>query len=211
MRAFDNPTMLAEAIVLLDVAACNSWVDAPLTQMPTTPCELIPLVGVELVGALRGRPGSPGTTGMTSTRASKTTESCRLAPVTASAKGTPRRPTTRWRLVPSLPRSVGFGPVCWLPGWPQPHHRYSPDSNRPGHAHAIASAGPGESVPRCRWPTNHEGDASKAGFGANRKPLTRSSWRPGHVWRVVNNRCAAQCANHHGTRLPQLCRNRTIS
>ncbi|CAM3495029.1 hypothetical protein CBM2633_P330002 [Cupriavidus taiwanensis] len=35
--------------------------------------------------------------------------------------------------------------------------------------------------------------------------------RAGHVWRVVANRCAAQRANHHGTRLPQPCRNGTIS
>ncbi len=35
--------------------------------------------------------------------------------------------------------------------------------------------------------------------------------RAGHVWRVVVNRCAAQRANHHGTRLPQPWRNRTIS
>lgn len=47
MRAFDNPTMLAEATVLLDATACDSWVDAPLAQMPTTPRE----VSVKLVGA----------------------------------------------------------------------------------------------------------------------------------------------------------------
>ncbi|NKA10412.1 hypothetical protein GO298_03658 [Ralstonia solanacearum] len=67
-----------------------------------------------LLGRHRGRPVSPGTLGMASTRASNTTESWRLAPVTLSAKGTPRRSTARWRLLSSLPRSVGFGPVCLL-------------------------------------------------------------------------------------------------
>lgn len=101
-----------------------------------------PLSAWSLSGRLRGRPSRPGTAGMASTRSSRTTESCRLAPVTTSAKGRPRRSTMRWRLLPSLPRSVGFGPVCWPPGgWPPPRHRYLPDSNRSGHAHANASAG----------------------------------------------------------------------
>lgn len=67
-----------------------------------------------LLGRHRGRPVSPAR-GMASTRASNTTESWRLAPVTLGAKGTPRRSTARWRLLSSLPRSVGFGPVCCLP------------------------------------------------------------------------------------------------
>ena len=50
MRAFHNPAMLAKAIVLLDATACDSWNDAPLAQMPTTPREVIPLVSVEFVG-----------------------------------------------------------------------------------------------------------------------------------------------------------------
>src|SRR5262249_27344213 len=38
-------------------------------------------------------------------------ESCRFAPITSKASGTMRRSTTRCRLLPDLPRSVGFGPV----------------------------------------------------------------------------------------------------
>ncbi len=51
MSAFHNPAMLAEPIVLLDASAGDSWVDASLAQMATAPCEVIPLVGVELVRA----------------------------------------------------------------------------------------------------------------------------------------------------------------
>jgi hypothetical protein len=35
-----------------------------------------------------------------------------LAPVSWVASGTPRALQIRWRLLPSLARSVGFGPVC---------------------------------------------------------------------------------------------------
>jgi hypothetical protein len=43
-------------------------------------------------------------------------ESCRLAPVKRTARGTPRPSQIRWRLLPRFARSVGFGPV-----WPPPH------------------------------------------------------------------------------------------
>ena len=51
MRALHNPAMLAEAVVLFDATACDSWADAAFAQMPTTPHEVIPLVGAELVRA----------------------------------------------------------------------------------------------------------------------------------------------------------------
>nr|SPD48955.1 conserved protein of unknown function [Cupriavidus taiwanensis] len=49
MRALHNPAMFAQAVVPLDAAACDSWLDAPLTQMLTTPSEVISLVGMEFV------------------------------------------------------------------------------------------------------------------------------------------------------------------
>src|SRR3954468_2590362 len=48
---------------------------------------------------------------MASITASKTTESCRLAPLRSVASGIPARSTTTWRFVPGLPRSVGFAPT----------------------------------------------------------------------------------------------------
>ena len=41
-------------------------------------------------------------------------ESFRFAPVRRTASGTPRPSQSRWRLLPRLARSVGFGPV-WSP------------------------------------------------------------------------------------------------
>lgn len=49
MRALHNPAVLAEAVVLLDAATSNSWLDAALAQMLTTPSEVITLVGMEFV------------------------------------------------------------------------------------------------------------------------------------------------------------------
>lgn len=82
-----------------------------------------------LLGRHRGRPVSPGTLGMASTSTSNTTEPWRLAPVTLGAKGTPRRSTARWRLLSSLPRSVGFGPVCLLA--PGARYRRAVDARPP--------------------------------------------------------------------------------
>jgi hypothetical protein len=60
----------------------------------------------------RGRPRSPCKDGMASTNARACCESLRFAPVSWTARGSPRPSQTRWRLLPSLARSVGLGPVC---------------------------------------------------------------------------------------------------
>ncbi|SIT46578.1 hypothetical protein BN2475_670029 [Paraburkholderia ribeironis] len=46
--------------------------------------------------------------------------------------GPPRGSTTRLRLLPILPRSVGFGPVCAPGGWPPLRRRCWLDSSRFG-------------------------------------------------------------------------------
>ena len=52
--------------------------------------------------------------GIASTNARASCESFRFAPVRRTASGTPRPSQIRWRLLPRLARSVGFGPV-WSP------------------------------------------------------------------------------------------------
>jgi hypothetical protein len=52
--------------------------------------------------------------GIASTNARASCESFRFAPVRRTANGTPRPSQIRWRLLPRLARSVGFGPV-WSP------------------------------------------------------------------------------------------------
>src|SRR5436190_11417050 len=74
-----------------------------------------------LSGRLRGRPGLPcgrRIGSMLSTISSKTRESWVLAPVSFTERGMPHRSTTRWRFVPGLPLSVGFGPTACACGSP---------------------------------------------------------------------------------------------
>ena len=59
-------------------------------------------------------PRSPCSGGIASTNARASCESFRFAPVRRTASGTPRPSQIRWRLLPRLARSVGFGPV-WSP------------------------------------------------------------------------------------------------
>jgi hypothetical protein len=54
----------------------------------------------------------PVSRGMASTRAGACFESLRLAPVSCMTSGIPFPSQSKWRLLPSLARSVGFGPVC---------------------------------------------------------------------------------------------------
>ncbi len=62
-------------------------------------------------------------------------------PLTSTTSGMPRASTTMCRLEPSLPLSVGLGPVSWPPGGlGTDERRCSPGSNRSGRAHAGAPA-----------------------------------------------------------------------
>jgi hypothetical protein len=77
-----------------------------------------PLSPWSLAGRLRGRPGRPCGPligGTAATTASSSMESWVLAAESATARGMPLRSTSRWYLLPGLPRSVGFGPVSSPP------------------------------------------------------------------------------------------------
>ena len=101
------------------------------------------------------------TGGIASSVATSWVLSCVLAPVRTTPSGVPRASTTRWRFVPGLPRSVGFGPVAaplFLPaGWRcRVPHGSSPVVRRRPAAPARRGAG---------WPTrppsaNHAAVAS---------------------------------------------------
>ena len=71
--------------------------------------------------------------------------------------------STRWRLVPGLPRSVGFGPVAsppfWLAGW----RCRAPPGSSPGHRHrATAPAARDGGPPRPRPRANPAGGANRS-------------------------------------------------
>ncbi len=89
--------------------------------------------------------------------------SWRLAPVRTRASGRSVRSTTRCRLVPGLPRSVGFGPVASPPFWREPRrHPRSPATSRyrrPGPGAAACGDG---SDPIGRHPASCVAGASRS-------------------------------------------------
>ena len=112
MCALDDPAMTAQPIISLNALACNRRNDAALLEEGATPFDVVDFVGMQFAWPATRAPWFSGdSTGKPSSNSSNTTESCRLAPVTYTAKGTPLRSTIRCRLLPRLPRSVGFGPV----------------------------------------------------------------------------------------------------
>src|SRR3989475_2397747 len=101
--------------------------------------------------------------GIASTHLSNILESCRFAPLTKITSGMPLASTTMCRLEPSLPLSVGFGPVSWPPGGlVLRSHQCWPGSNRFGHVHASESAWLGAAAPRHQRHSSRADAASKS-------------------------------------------------
>ena len=92
-------------------------------------------------------------------------QSWRLAPVRSVASGRPARSTTRWRFVPGLPRSVGFGPRRRPP--------FGRDAGPVQAGPAPVDAGPprpaGPSRSRCR-PPRRRPPASRAAVASRSSP-----------------------------------------
>jgi hypothetical protein len=87
--------------------------------------------------------------------------SCRLAPDSVTPSGVPSRSTTRWRFEPGLPRSVGFGPICDPPFWPQRSHRpASRGSSRDARHRPAVPEARGAADPRRRPPASRASAAS---------------------------------------------------
>ena len=95
-----------------------------------------------------------------------------MAPVRTRPSGVPRASVMRWRLVPALPRSVGFAPVAdplFSPA--RSRCRRSPGSSRSHPPPGGARAGPDASA------ATHRRPASRAA-GASNSCRSRSSSRP---------------------------------
>ena len=156
-RPLHNPPVSAQLLARLDASPRDARGDAPLPERLAAAREVVAFVGVQLLRALTrasaaGLPDRPRTA---STASSSALESWTLAAVWITAKGTPSRSSTTWRLEPDLPLSVGFGPVFWPPRGPA----RSPSPKM--HA-------PNRSRPPCR------GDLA-ASFGAARTPRPRAT------------------------------------
>ncbi len=60
MRTLDDPTMPAQPFAAFDTAACNTSLDAALSQITSTTPEVIPFVSVQFARALAWRTVQPG-------------------------------------------------------------------------------------------------------------------------------------------------------
>ena len=87
--------------------------------------------------------------------------SCRLAPRSVRPSGVPRASTTRWRLLPGRPLSVGLGPVSSPPFSPaRTRCRGRPGSSPGRRRRAAAPAARDAVLPRHRQPASAAGAAS---------------------------------------------------
>lgn len=134
-----DPAMLAQFLRAFNTASGYATEDPTLFQMSPAVPVVIALISMKFVWPPSRAPSSPLTADMASTHGSNILESCRLAPLTRTTNGMPRPSTMRCRLEPSLPLSVGLGPVSWPPGGLAPKsHQYWPGSNQFGHAREVA-------------------------------------------------------------------------
>ena len=108
-----------------------------------------------LSGRVLGRPRPWRTPGPASRVGASMRPSWRLAGLRRTPSGVSRRSTTRWRFVPGLPRSVGFGPVSAPPLLPPPWHRRArPGSSPAAHHRPGAPGARGEAWPRRQPPAS---------------------------------------------------------
>ena len=127
--------------------------------------------------------------------------SCRLAPLSVRPSGVPRASVTRWRFVPGLPRSVGFGPVADPP--PSPGQRRCPA--KPG-SNPVVPHPPGAPVTPCATRPTRPLAASRAAC-ASRSCRNHTPSRP------ADTPTASPCAARTGCRLalhgraPAACRH----
>jgi hypothetical protein len=139
-RPFHNPAVPAQTVTGVHPDASDPCGDATPTQITAHPPVVVGLVRVQLArpapwpspASALDRDTSPSRIGSTSM------ESWRLAPVIATARDSPSAVTSKWYLVPSLPRSVGLGPVSSPPFWPgcspSPGTPWPSPAPRPGRA-----------------------------------------------------------------------------
>jgi hypothetical protein len=125
--------------------------------------ESYPLSACNLSGRLRGRPRGSLIGSMASSVDSSIVVSLTLAAVNTIASGTPWRSTTRWRFVPCLPRSVGFGPVFSPPlERVLSRHQWRLGSSRCDRLGRADLARPGGGGPRHQTFASLEDDASRS-------------------------------------------------
>ena len=114
--ALDHPAMSSKARAALDPATGDARGDAAGAALTTAAAVVVGLSAWSLTGLRRSRPRCLARTPGTASRVGASMRlSWRLAPLSVRLSGMPRASVTKWRLVPGLPRSVGFGPTSAPP------------------------------------------------------------------------------------------------
>lgn len=128
-RALDHPTMPTKPLARLDASAGDTRNDIASATGRPAPREVIAFVGMQLGGTPTRPTPSPTWLPDRGNGIQCGFERERVVHIGCREdhrEGKPPASTTTWRFVPSLPRSVGFGPVASPPFWP----RYSPSPAR---------------------------------------------------------------------------------
>jgi hypothetical protein len=115
LRPLHNPPVPAQPLAGLHASARDAGRDPAVPQSLAAGRVIVSFVAVDL-GRAPARPAglTRGTADRlnASTSGSRSLESSTLAAESCTARGTPCRSTSTWKLLPALPRSVGLGPVC---------------------------------------------------------------------------------------------------
>lgn len=109
--SLDHPAMTAQSLRGLDALAGDAVADAALAEPSTQVVVVVSFVGVQFRRLAAPGPRRERMGGIPRTSGSRPWLSCMFAPEMPRASGSPLRSQIRWIFDPSLPRSVGFGPV----------------------------------------------------------------------------------------------------
>ena len=162
---FDHPAVATKPLTGVSFLARDPDRDATPGQGLAATWDGIGRVGMQLGRALPGSASrsSDRLDGTASSSSANTMLSWRFAPVSRVARGMPWRTAITCRLVPGLPRSVGFGPT-WSPPFLQGRWR-CPDRLAPSRSDPPRRGGPagsGAADPRSRPPVSRATAASRS-------------------------------------------------
>ena len=175
-RALDHPAMATEPFAGVDAFAGDPDPDVTTAQRGAAARDVVALVGMQLARAF-----APPPVGLLD-GPDAIEQSLKDDPVVAVGSGQEcgeagcrSVSTTRWRLLPGLPRSVGFRPLSsppfWPPCWPSPTTR---DSSRSGRLRPSDRATPDGADPRRRLPGSRAISASTSRRSHNPAPAGAS-------------------------------------
>ena len=157
MGALHHPAMLAQFLAAFNTTSCDAAEDSTLSQVRPAAGVVVALVCVKLVGP----PARAALQSFDCRYGVYTRLQCRLAPLTKTTNGMPWASTMMCRLEPSLPLSVGLGPVSWPPGGLAPKsHQCWPGSNQFGHVREGEQAWLGAVAPRHLQHSSHANAAN---------------------------------------------------